>query len=112
MVPGDGGMPWSIDPEGIARAVVSFLSGAGVGDLGTTTARAAEPKRRDGPAGLSAREVEVLKLIADGRSNKDIADQLVISLRTVEKHVANVYGKIEARGRADAVRFALVQSLV
>lgn len=48
---------------------------------------------------LSAREVEVLRLVARGLSNDDIAAQLVLSVRTVERHVANVYAKIGASGR-------------
>jgi DNA-binding NarL/FixJ family response regulator len=49
--------------------------------------------------GLSPRETEVLRLVARGLSNEDIAHQLVLSLRTVERHVANVYAKIGASGR-------------
>jgi DNA-binding NarL/FixJ family response regulator len=50
-------------------------------------------------AGLSPREAEVLRLVARGLSNEDIARQLVLSVRTVERHVANVYAKIGASGR-------------
>jgi LuxR family maltose regulon positive regulatory protein len=49
--------------------------------------------------GLSPRETEVLRLVARGLSNEDIARQLVLSVRTVERHVANVYAKIGASGR-------------
>jgi DNA-binding NarL/FixJ family response regulator len=49
--------------------------------------------------GLSPREAEVLRLVARGLSNDDIAAQLVLSVRTVERHVANVYAKIGASGR-------------
>jgi DNA-binding NarL/FixJ family response regulator len=52
------------------------------------------------PAGLTAREVEVLRLVARGRSNQEIADELVLSVRTVERHIANIYEKIGASGRA------------
>jgi DNA-binding NarL/FixJ family response regulator len=52
------------------------------------------------PAGLSPRELEVLRLIARGRSNADIAAELVLSVRTVERHIANIYDKIGASGRA------------
>jgi DNA-binding NarL/FixJ family response regulator len=62
--------------------------------------------------GLSQREVEVLRLLASGRSNAEIADELVLSVRTVEKHVANIYGKIGARGRADAATYALRHGLL
>jgi DNA-binding NarL/FixJ family response regulator len=49
----------------------------------------------------------VLRLIASGRSNREIADELVLSVRTVERHITNLYGKISARGKADATAFAL-----
>lgn len=61
-----------------------------------------------GPAGgLTRREVEVLRLIAAGLTDKEIADRLVLSVLTVHRHVANVYAKIGARGRAEATAYAL-----
>lgn len=59
------------------------------------------------PDGLSTREVEVLHLIAAGLSNQEIADTLSISIRTVERHITNLYAKIGADGRADATAYAL-----
>jgi DNA-binding NarL/FixJ family response regulator len=55
------------------------------------------PEARAG--GLSPREAEVLRLVARGLSNDDIARRLVLSVRTVERHVANIYTKIGASGR-------------
>ena len=63
--------------------------------LAALGAGAPEPQ----PGGLSAREAEVLRLVARGLSNDDIAHELVLSVRTVERHVANSYAKIGARGR-------------
>ena len=59
------------------------------------------------PARLSAREAEVLQLLADGLTNREIADRLVLSERTVDRHVANAYTKIGAHSRAEATRFAV-----
>ena len=59
------------------------------------------------PDGLTEREVEVLHLVAAGGSNREVADQLVLSLRTVERHITNIYAKIGARGRVDATAYAL-----
>jgi DNA-binding NarL/FixJ family response regulator len=62
------------------------------------------------PDGLTPREAEVLDLIAGGRANKQIAEQLSISVSTVEQHVTRIYAKIGARGRADATVHALRRS--
>lgn len=64
------------------------------------------------PNGLTPREVDVLRLIAAGRSNQEIAAELAISVRTVERHITNLYGKIDGRGRADATVYALRQHLL
>jgi DNA-binding CsgD family transcriptional regulator len=66
------------------------------------------------PNGLTEREVEVLRLLAAGKSNREIATQLVLSVRTAERHIANIYEKIGARGkvaRAVATAYALLQDL-
>jgi pimeloyl-ACP methyl ester carboxylesterase/DNA-binding CsgD family transcriptional regulator len=61
---------------------------------------------------LSAREVEVMRLVADGRSNEEIAEELVLSVRTVERHLSNVYVKLRVSGKAAraaaAARFSRV----
>jgi DNA-binding CsgD family transcriptional regulator len=64
------------------------------------------------PAGLTAREAQVLRLLAAGRSSKRIARELALSPATVNRHVANVYAKIGAANRADATRFAVGHGLV
>ena len=58
------------------------------------------------PGRLTTREVEVLRLLASGASNQAMAEHLVLSVKTVERHIANIYAKIGARGRVDAVTFA------
>jgi pimeloyl-ACP methyl ester carboxylesterase/DNA-binding CsgD family transcriptional regulator len=57
-------------------------------------------------AGLSTREVEVLRLLAQGKSNQQIADELVISVNTVIRHVANIFDKTGAANRAQATAYA------
>jgi DNA-binding CsgD family transcriptional regulator/DNA polymerase III delta prime subunit len=64
------------------------------------------------PDRLTEREVEVLRLLADGRSNREIADTLVLSERTIERHVAKMYAKIGAHTRAEATRYAVRRGLV
>lgn len=61
--------------------------------------------------GLSPRELEVLRLLAAGESNSQIARRLGLSTHTVERHVANLYRKIGARGRAGATAYALRHGL-
>ena len=61
--------------------------------------------------GLSRREQEVLRLLAAGESNREIARRLGLSPHTIERHVANLYRKIGARGRADATAYALRSGL-
>jgi DNA-binding NarL/FixJ family response regulator len=57
-------------------------------------------------AGLSPREVEVLRLVAAGRSNQAIAAELVLSERTVERHVSNILGKLGVGSRTAAAAYA------
>ena len=70
------------------------------------------PRRREGPAGLTPREVEVLRLLARGLSNKEIGERLVISPKTAGNHVEHIYAKIDASSRATASLFALQQGLL
>lgn len=62
--------------------------------------------------GLTEREVEVLRLLAAGRSNLEIAAALVLSPHTVGRHIANIYAKIDAHGRAEATAYALRHGLL
>ena len=78
-------------------------------------ARAAEVYERLGirqpaseaPGGLSPREGEVLALVAEGRSNREIGDRLFISDRTVGRHLTNIYAKIGVTSRTQAARYAV-----
>jgi HD-GYP domain-containing protein (c-di-GMP phosphodiesterase class II) len=70
------------------------------------------PRRREGPAGLTPREVEVLRLVARGLSNKAIAERLVISPKTVGNHVEHMYTKIGTSSRAAASLFAMQHGLL
>jgi HD-GYP domain-containing protein (c-di-GMP phosphodiesterase class II) len=82
------------------RAVVDGVEGAG------------RPIRRVPPAGLTDREVEVLRLVADGCSNRQIAERLVISRRTAEFHVQSIYRKLGTSSRAAAAVFAMHHDLL
>jgi DNA-binding CsgD family transcriptional regulator len=69
-------------------------------------------RRREWPAGLTPREVEVLRLVARGLSNKEIAELLVISRKTAGSHVEHIYTKIGASNRAQASLFAMKHGLM
>ncbi len=64
------------------------------------------------PAGLTVREIEVLRLIAAGMSNREIATRLYLSVRTAERHIANIYKKIKAHSKAEATAFAFNNGLL
>ena len=57
-------------------------------------------------AGLTTRELEVLRLLAEGLTNAEIAGRLVLSERTVINHLSHIFGKIEVTNRAGAVAYA------
>ena len=64
------------------------------------------------PSHLTPRETEVVRRIAGGLSNKEIAGELGVSVRTIEHHITSIYRKLGARGKADATAWVLRQHLV
>lgn len=87
------------------------LSLTDAANMAATTARdiASEPGR---PAGvLSAREVEVLQLVATGMTNAQVADRLFLSRRTVDAHLRRIYDKLDLSSRAEVIRFAVDHGL-
>ncbi|MEP6527356.1 MAG: HD domain-containing phosphohydrolase [Nocardioidaceae bacterium] len=70
------------------------------------------PARREWPGGLTAREVEVLALLARGHSNKEIAQRLTVAPKTVSNHIEHIYSKIAVSSRATATLYAIQHGLV
>ena len=68
--------------------------------------------RQAHPAGLTDREVEVLRLVAQGRTNREIADALVITEKTAGHHVEHIYAKAGVSTRVGAAMFAMRHDLV
>ena len=64
------------------------------------------------PAGLTPREVEVVRLIAAGKSNRGIATELVLSEKTVARHLSNIFAKVGATSRAGVAAFAYDSGLL
>jgi HD-GYP domain-containing protein (c-di-GMP phosphodiesterase class II) len=69
-------------------------------------------RRRERPDGLTAREVEVLRLIAEGLSSKEVANRLVISPKTARNHIEHIYAKIGATSRVTASLYAVHHGLL
>lgn len=98
-------LPWRGDAAAVVAAVGEFLNGR----------PAPPPGRRpadDGPAVLTERELEVLRLVARGMSDGEIAERLVVSPHTVHRHVANVRAKLREPSRAAAVASAARRGLL
>ncbi len=102
----------------IPDARLALVDGAGVSPFGEGAERILseiEEFLRDPegpPDGLTPREVEVLCLVANGKSNTDIGTDLSLSVRTVARHVTNIYGKIGAQNRSEATSYAIRHRLV
>jgi pimeloyl-ACP methyl ester carboxylesterase/DNA-binding CsgD family transcriptional regulator len=91
------------DQEQAIPAIIDFLRGVyaadPIGPLPRGHVTSNDP--------LTSRQNEVLRFIARGKTTREIADELILSERTVERHIADVYGKIGARNRAEATAYAL-----
>ena len=84
-------------PSAIGALVRDFLDRAG----------------KDGdPDPLTTRELEVLKLIAEGKSSREIAELLVVSIKTVERHRADILHRLGLRDRVDLTRYAIRRGLI
>jgi DNA-binding NarL/FixJ family response regulator len=97
----------TIPPKNIAVGTPMPVAGVGPAPAATYA-----PAPNGMPVSLTAREVDVLRLIAAGRSNPEIAKDLFVSEATVKTHVNHVFAKTGARDRAQAVRFAFQHGLV
>jgi DNA-binding CsgD family transcriptional regulator/pimeloyl-ACP methyl ester carboxylesterase len=99
LVISDNPYTWQGETTAMAQLVESFLDE--IGFPGTASVGLGAP-----PDGLSARELEVLRLLAAGQSNQQIAEELVISLNTARKHVANILDKTGTANRTEAAAYA------
>ncbi|MDI6908754.1 helix-turn-helix transcriptional regulator [Nocardioides sp.] len=112
---------------GILRATGDLAGGRELGDLARVTAHqlgarplldelrsigGAPARAESAPDSLTPRESEILQLVAQGRSNGEIAKQLFISAKTVSVHVSNILGKLDAAGRTEAAAIARRRGLI
>ncbi|TDD84074.1 helix-turn-helix transcriptional regulator [Actinomadura darangshiensis] len=94
----------------LLRTVVEITGRLGAVPLGDEAAdllrRTRAPRGGSAPLGLTPREFEVLRLVAEGRSNRDIAEALFISAKTASVHVSNILGKLDVASRGEAAATA------
>jgi DNA-binding CsgD family transcriptional regulator len=95
----------SLQIQGWKERALSLRQQLAVSDVPTSADKPSHPD------GLTPRQVDVLCLLAAGMTNKEIAEELVLSVSTVARHIANIYHKIDAHGRADATAYALRHGL-
>ncbi|WP_106498512.1 response regulator transcription factor [Lentibacillus sp. Marseille-P4043] len=99
----------------IAKAIRSTYQGQSILEpevTGKIMTRMREKPADEPHSQLTDREMEILLLIADGKTNQEIADQLFIALKTVKVHVSNILGKLEVQDRTQAVIYAFKHDLV
>jgi predicted ATPase/DNA-binding CsgD family transcriptional regulator len=95
-------LAWSPPEQAAGSLVDASLPPASVGQRAVPAAY---------PAGLTAREVEVLRLVAQGLTDAQVAERLILSRRTVSTHLTSIYGKLQITSRSAATRFAVEHGL-
>jgi DNA-binding CsgD family transcriptional regulator len=98
--------------DGARRVFEELGARPDIDRLETLAAAPAETTAAKAPGGLTAREVEVLRLVASGRTNRAIASELVLSEKTVARHISNIFTKLGVPSRAAATAFAYENGLV
>jgi DNA-binding NarL/FixJ family response regulator len=110
---------YQLDPAVMTR-VMTALAGT-TREASPSSAPVATPPSQERPvsassslkqAGLSEREIEVLRLVATGATNREIAEQLVISEGTVKNHISNILNRLGLRDRTQAALYAREQALI
>lgn len=99
----------------IANAIRATFQGRFILEPEVTDKMMQKIRQKNGPLlheQLTGREMEILLLMAEGKSNQEIAEDLFIALRTVKTHVSNILSKLEAHDRTQAVIYAFNHSLI
>ena len=106
-----------VSPDRLAEAIRSVARGESALDSGVMSRLVSEfqslsQRGQSGPERLTARELEILQCLVDGRSNQEIANLLVVSEKTVKSHLTSVYRKLDVRDRSQAIVAGLREGLV
>jgi DNA-binding NarL/FixJ family response regulator len=99
-------------PDELSRAVRSLVQGGAALEPGVAARLLERMSESERGEDLSARELEVLRLLVAGASNKAIAGRLSLSENTVKSHISHIFGKLGVQNRAEAVAVALQRGLV
>jgi DNA-binding NarL/FixJ family response regulator len=108
----EGLLPRSVDGTVLVDAVQRVRRGERVVDPGILVGDEVSGEESVGANALTAREREVLVLLAAGNSNREIASSLYVSLPTVKTHLAHIYAKLEAKNRNEALGRAVARGLL
>ncbi|MBK9709856.1 MAG: response regulator transcription factor [Kouleothrix sp.] len=99
-------------PDELARAVRALVQGGAALEPGVAARLLERMSETERGEDLSGRELEVLRLLVEGASNKAIASQLNLSENTIKSHISHLFGKLGVQSRAEAVAVALQRGLV
>jgi DNA-binding NarL/FixJ family response regulator len=108
----DALVPRSITPVDLAATITRVRAGERVVDPGVLVVHTAHDDEPTEPSALTAREREVLVLLSNGHSNREIASSLYVSLPTVKTHLAHIYAKLGAKNRNEALGRAVASGLL
>lgn len=111
MQPGAATNMWLVEALGLCEELAMLKHAHRALDFAHTASTPSHEPKQSHPAGLSDREVEVLRLVAQGKTNREIAAALVLSEKTVARHMTNIFNKILVENRASATAFALRHGL-
>lgn len=102
----------SINPLDLASAIRQAVEGTVITRSGPPAGEAPKTAQQQNPGGLTERELAILKLVAEGLSNLDIASKLYVTEQTVKFHLSNIYRKLGVGNRTEATRYAYRNNLI